>query len=105
VQPKPEMPPRVQAHDFFPLISDSDEVKTSNDNKVPTKHFKFSGCGGQGILSLSQVIAKAARQPGSMFPGFRLMVPNNVAALLLVRLLSAADTLDHLKWFLQMFWW
>jgi len=64
VQPKPEMPPRVQAHDFFPLILDSDEVKTSNENKVPTTHFKFSGFGGQGILSLSQVIAKAAQTAG-----------------------------------------
>lgn len=64
VQSKPEVPSRVQAHDFFPSISDFDEVKATSDTNIPTRHFKFSGFGGQGILSLGQVIAKAAQTAG-----------------------------------------
>ncbi len=58
-EPKPARPDRVFAHDFFPKLDDGAVFNGATVSKAT--RYKFSGFGGQGILSLGLVIAKAAQ--------------------------------------------
>lgn len=61
----PPHPQRINAHDFFPLMSDNIENSLiSTPEACPIRRFKFSGFGGQGILSLGLIVAKAAQSQG-----------------------------------------
>ncbi|MDI9401104.1 MAG: 2-oxoacid:acceptor oxidoreductase family protein [Verrucomicrobiota bacterium] len=64
VSPKPEMPARILAHDFFPLLPEANMVTEADDKAINTRQFKVSGFGGQGVLSLRQVSARAAQTAG-----------------------------------------
>lgn len=61
-EPKSERPQRISAHDFFPTLGDGTHFDCEKIDK--TIRYKFSGFGGQGILSLGLVIAKSAQSCG-----------------------------------------
>ena len=64
VENKPDKPRRISAHEFFPAMVDATHTATRIDESISTRRFKFSGFGGQGILSLGLVIAKSAQAAG-----------------------------------------
>ncbi len=71
-QTRPAPPARTSLNEFFADAGASDVVP-QNDPSFKEMRMKFTGFGGQGILSLGLVIAEAARSAGrhtSWFPSY-----------------------------------